>query len=253
MLNRYPLFDSHLHIIDTHFPLLANNGFLPEAFTAEDYLKRMNGYDLVGGAIVSGSFQAFDQAYLLAALKVLGKGFVGVTQVPASMTDEELSLLDKAGVRAVRFNLKRGGSEDIKHLEYMAKRVFDLFGWHIELYVDAINLSELKPLIVSLPSVSIDHLGLSKAGLPDIRYLLEQNIKLKACGFGRVDFDLLQVLPELYSINPSSIMFGTDLPSTRAPRAYEDSDFLFVQNALNDERACAAVFSKNAGDFYLKA
>tara|TARA_R110002072_G_scaffold140765_8_gene285221 strand:+ start:11094 stop:11876 length:783 start_codon:yes stop_codon:yes gene_type:complete len=252
MLNHFPLFDSHFHIIDPRFPLVANNGFLPEAFTVEHYLKRMNDYDLAGGVIVSGSFQAFDQSYLLAALKLLGNRFVGVTQVPVSISDEELNELNKAGVRAVRFNLKRGGSEDLKYLEYMAKRVFSLFGWHVELYVDSANLTELKPTIADLPLVSIDHLGLSRAGLPDIRYLLERNIKLKACGFGRVDFDVLQVLPELYSINPSSLMFGSDLPSTRAPKAYQDSDFLLVQNALNDEQACAAVFSKNAQSLYLK-
>jgi len=131
MLNHLPLFDSHFHIIDPSFPLVPNNGFVPEAFTTENYLKRMSSYDLVGGAVVSGSFQAFDQGYLLAALEALGGGFVGVTQVPESITDEELSVLDKAGVRAVRFNLKSGGSEDVKHLEAMAKRVYELFSWHV--------------------------------------------------------------------------------------------------------------------------
>ena len=60
MLKNFPLFDSHFHIIDPNYPLIRNNGFLPDAFTAEDYLKRMCAYDLVGGAVVSGSFQAFD-------------------------------------------------------------------------------------------------------------------------------------------------------------------------------------------------
>jgi predicted TIM-barrel fold metal-dependent hydrolase len=252
MFNNFSLFDSHFHIIDPRFPLVPNNDFLPEAFTTEDYLKRMSAYDLVGGAVISGSFQTFDQGYLLAALKTLGEGFVGVTQVPASISDNELSELNNAGVRAVRFNLKRGGSEDVKHLKYMAQRVHDLFAWHVELYIDSVHLTELKTLITSLPSVSIDHLGLSRAGLPDIRYLFERNIKLKACGFGRVDFDVKQVLSELYSINPSALMFGTDSPSTRAPRAYQDSDFLLVQETFGDEQACAAIFSENARNFYLK-
>tara|TARA_R110002167_G_scaffold126558_8_gene307376 strand:- start:674 stop:1435 length:762 start_codon:yes stop_codon:yes gene_type:complete len=253
MLKNFPLFDSHFHIIDPNYPLIRNNGFLPDAFTAEDYLKRMCAYDLVGGAVVSGSFQAFDQSYLLAALETLGDSFVGVSQVPESITDEELSVLDNAGVCAVRFNLKRGGSEDVKHLEAMAKRVYDLFDWHIELYVDSVSLTELKPMISSLPSVSIDHLGLSKRGLADIRYLLERNVKLKACGFGRVDFDVVKVLPELHAINPNALMFGSDLPSTRAPIAYQDSDFVLVQDAFNDEQACMAVFYENARTFYLNS
>jgi predicted TIM-barrel fold metal-dependent hydrolase len=44
-------------------------------------------------------------------------------------------------------------------------------------------------------------------------------------------------------------MFGTDLPSTRAPRPYLDSDYELVLEALGEEKA-ANVFYKNAIDFY---
>jgi predicted TIM-barrel fold metal-dependent hydrolase len=47
-------------------------------------------------------------------------------------------------------------------------------------------------------------------------------------------------------------MFGSDLPSTRAPRAYEDTDYVLVQEALQDEQACIAVFSQNAQQLYVK-
>ena len=45
-----PVFDAHLHIIDGRFPLVPNAGFVPPPFTCADYLARMAGYDLVGGA-----------------------------------------------------------------------------------------------------------------------------------------------------------------------------------------------------------
>ncbi|MFV1874092.1 MAG: amidohydrolase family protein [Oleiphilus sp.] len=250
MLNAFPLFDSHFHIIDPAFPLVPNQGFLPEAFTVDAYRERMKGYDLQGGAIVSGSFQAFDQGYLLAALERMGDGFVGVTQIPASISDEELEKLNAAGVRAVRFNLKRGGSEDIAQLDYMARRVFDLFSWHVELYVNSIELKELKHRLCDLPKVSVDHLGLSRAGLPDVRFLLEHDVKLKACGFGRVDFDVSKVLPHLFDINPEGLMFGTDLPSTRAPRAYQDTDFSLLRASLRDDGRTRDVLFGNAAKFY---
>jgi len=44
-------------------------------------------------------------------------------------------------------------------------------------------------------------------------------------------------------------MFGTDLPSTRAPRPYCDEDFLQVIDTLGDE-AARAVFYENAVEFY---
>lgn len=250
MLDTFPLFDSHFHIIDPRFPLVPNQGYLPEAFSCADYLKRMQAYDLQGGALVSGSFQAYDQSYLVHALQALGAGFVGVTQVPADSSDEDLDALNAAGVRAVRFNLKRGGSEDIAQLEYLAQRVYALFRWHVELYVDAANLGEIKATLLRLPAVSIDHLGLSLAGLKDVAYLLERGVKLKACGFGRVDFDLNKQLPKLYAINPEALMFGTDLPSTRAPRAYSDQDYELIQSCLPNDAAIRAVLNDNARQFY---
>jgi predicted TIM-barrel fold metal-dependent hydrolase len=249
IFKKFKLFDTHLHIIDNRFPLVPNNGYLPEPFTCKDYLVRMEGYSLVGGAIVSGSFQALDQTYLVDALKKLGPSFVGVTQVPVSVSDEELIELDRAGIRAVRFNLKRGGSEEIKHLDSLARRVYELAGWHVELYVDSSELASLYRVLVALPSVSIDHLGLSSEGFVTLLKLVEHGVHVKATGFGRVDFDVKTALKDLFSANPDSLMFGTDLPSTRAPRSYEDNDFALVVDALGAEDA-RKVFYENAVTFY---
>jgi predicted TIM-barrel fold metal-dependent hydrolase len=248
----FKVFDTHLHIIDKRFPLVPNNGYLPDEFTCENYLSRMKGYCLAGGAIVSGSFQALDQTYLLDALKKLGPRFVGVTQVSATVSDEEIIELDRAGVRAVRFNLKRGGSEEAKYLDSLARRVHELVGWHVELYVDSRELAELYPVLVALPSVSIDHLGLSKEGFATLLKLVENGVHVKATGFGRVDFEVKAALKALFSANPVALMFGTDLPSTRAPRPYEDSDFTLVIEALGDKDA-RRVFYENAANFYRPA
>lgn len=245
----FKLFDTHLHIIDDRFPLVPNNGYLPDPFTCEDYRDRMKGYALAGGAVVSGSFQAFDQGYLVDALKRLGPAFVGVTQLPSTVSDEEILDLDAAGVRAIRFNLKRGGSEDVRHLDRVARRVHELAGWHVELYVDSRELSSLYDTLIALPSVSIDHLGLSGEGFGTLLRLVEQGAHVKATGFGRVDFDVRSALQELYAANPDALMFGTDLPSTRAPRPYEDDDFLLVIDALGDADA-RKVLCDNAVRFY---
>ena len=245
----YPLFDAHFHIIDPRFPLVSNWGYLPDRYTINDYKERLKDYDLQGGVVVSGSFQAFDQDYLVDALSHLGPGYVGVTQLPASVSDEELLELDNAGVRAVRFNLKRGGSEKVKHLDSMARRVHEQMGWHTELYVDAKDLEELFPALVALPAVSIDHLGLSAAGLPTLLALAEKGIRVKASGFGRVDFDVRKALKDLYAANPDCLMFGTDLPSTRAARPYTDRDFQLVFDTLGEE-AAERVFYTNAINFY---
>jgi predicted TIM-barrel fold metal-dependent hydrolase len=245
----FPLFDAHFHVIDPRFPLVPNRGYLPDRYTVSDYRERMEGYDLRGGAVISGSFQAFDQDYLVNALDQLGPAFVGVTQLPASVSEEELRELDRYGVRAVRFNLKRGGSEDISHLDAMARRIHALLGWHVELYADACDLSELYDTLVTLPAVVVDHLGLSSEGLPLLLRLAERGVRVKASGFGRVDFDVRGALKELHAVNPDALMFGTDLPSTRAARPYSDRDFQLVIDTLG-ETAARRVLLDNAVDFY---
>lgn len=245
----FKVFDAHFHIIDPRFPLVPNQGYLPERYIARDYLVRMEDYRLLGGAVVSGSFQAFDQDYLVNALGRLGAGFVGVTQLPVGTADDEILELDLMGVRGIRFNVKRGGSEDIRHLDAMARRVHELAGWHTELYVDSTDLAALYPVLSELPAVSIDHLGLSKAGFSDLLRLAEKGVKVKATGFGRVDFDVAHALRDLYAANPASLMFGTDLPSVRAERPYANADFRLIIATLGEDAAQRVLF-ENAAEFY---
>ncbi|MEE9214468.1 MAG: amidohydrolase family protein [Thermodesulfobacteriota bacterium] len=244
----YSIFDSHFHIIDKRFPLLTNNGFLPDEFTCNAYLERTKSFKLIGGAVISASFQGFDQTYLKDALHKLGPDFVGVTQLPASVSDEEIIELDVIGVRAIRFNVVRGGSESIDHLETLAKRINDIAGWHVELYIDSSGLSDLFDIISRLPSVSIDHLGLSEKGFRVLLGLVERGVRVKATGFGRVDFDIAHAIKEICQANPDSLMFGTDLPSTRAPRPFCKEDLLLVAESL-DEELLQKVLYKNAISF----
>ncbi|MDH3925459.1 MAG: amidohydrolase family protein [Xanthomonadales bacterium] len=243
------IFDAHFHIIDPRFSLVPNRGYLPDRYTINDYRERTKEYDIRGGAIVSGSFQAFDQDYLVDALSRLGPGFVGVTQLPATVSDADILELDKTGVRAIRFNLKRGGSEQVTYLDSMARRVHELAGWHTELYADAQELEDLVTVLMALPAVSIDHLGLSAAGFKILLKLAEHGIRVKATGFGRVDFSVGDALKALYAANPDSLMFGTDLPSTRANRPFSDRDYQLVGEALGGQ-AAERVFWSNAARFY---
>jgi predicted TIM-barrel fold metal-dependent hydrolase len=243
------VFDAHFHIIDPRFPLTPNRGFLPDRYTTNDYLERMKDYPLAGGAVVSGSFQAFDQDFLVDALARLGKSYVGVTQLPASAGDDEILELDAAGVRAVRFNLKRGGSEGVDKLDELARRVHEIAGWHAELYVDSLELPDLLPLLQGLPAVCIDHLGLSRAGLPALLEFAGAGGRIKASGFGRVDFNVTDALRKIHQANPDALMFGTDLPSTRAARPFSDKDLFILIDALGDAEARRVCYD-NAVNFY---
>lgn len=246
------LFDAHFHVFEPRFPVVANNGYVPEEFTIEDYRASTAGLGVVGGAVVSSSFQGYDQSYLVDALDRLGPEYVGVTQLPPEVTDDEVLRLNEIGVRAIRYNLYRGDSELLRHLDALARRVHEIAGWHTELYVDTAAIADLVPVLAALPQISVDHLGLSGAGLPDLLRLVEGGARVKASGFSRCDLDVPETLRAIVAANPAALMVATDLPSTRAPRPFEDGDLLVVLDTLGPDLAQGA-FKENAIELYRPA
>ena len=173
-----------------------------------------------------------------------------MTQLPHTITDSEIIKLNEKRVRALRFNLKRGDSKQIEYLEQFSNRVYKLCGWHTELYIGPENIKNLYELILRLPAVSIDHLGLGQSGFEYVLKLAERGVGVKASGFGRVGVDIKKALQTIYSANPSSLMFGTDLPSTRADRPFNEEDIQLVIDSLVDQEAIDNVLYKNAIKFY---
>jgi amidohydrolase family protein len=163
---------------------------------------------------VSGSFQGFDQTYLLDALERLGPGFVGVTQLPADVSDEEILALDRAGVRAVRFNLRRGGALDVD----LAVRAHELVGWHAEVY--ATDLPAHEERLRELPRLVVDHLGMNPDGLAAA-------VRLGAMVKATPRFN-----GDVGAVDPDKLLFGTDLPGTRSRRRFDPADLELVPPGL---------------------
>ncbi|GAA5045103.1 amidohydrolase family protein [Nocardia callitridis] len=241
------MFDAHLHIFDPRFPLAENEGHLPAPFTIADYRKRMSPFDISGGAVVSGSFQGTDQTYLRTALAELGPGWVGVTRLDLDATDDDILELDRIGVRGLRFNLKRAAT-DITGMTLQALRAHELAGWHVEVYIDGHMLGSLQPVVSKLPALCIDHLGLSDRSLPFLLDLVDRGARVKATGFGRVDMDVAKTLRRIHAVNPAALMFGSDLPGTRAGRPFEVADVDLIREVIGGE--VDAVLEDNARAFY---
>ena len=179
---------------------------MPEPFTVDDYSAATAGMNVVGGAVVAGSFQGYDRAWLLDALARLGPAFVGVAQLEPDVSDEEILALDAAGVRAVRFNLHRGGSLD----EALAHRVHELAGWHAEVY--AADLPAHEGRLRTLPRLVVDHMGMNPEGLAAA-------VRLGALVKATPRFE-----GDLRAVPTDKLLFGTDLPGTRARRRFAPSD-----------------------------
>ena len=65
-------------------------------------------------------------------------------------------------------------------------------------------------------------------GFEDLKALVKQGVYVKAKGFGRIEVEPIAI-KELIDINPDAIMFGTDLPSTRAKRPFSEQDIELIQ------------------------
>ncbi len=231
------LFDSHFHIIDHRFPVVVNQGYTPPHFPLEDYLAQTKPLGIVAGAVVSGSFQAFDQTYLMDVLPRLGAGWVGVTQIPNDYPDAEIAKLGALGVRAVRFTMYRGRVDSVDDIVALATRCHAVAGWHAELYADAATLKPHVDKLSKLPQLSIDHLGMTEAGVPVLLDLVAAGCKVKATGFGRVKLDVPKALEQIAQANPNALVFGTDIPSTRAERPFMASDIDLVEKVLGPDLA----------------
>jgi predicted TIM-barrel fold metal-dependent hydrolase len=246
------LFDSHFHIIDPRFPIVVNQGYTPPHFPLEAYLAQSKPLGVVAGAVVSGSFQANDQTYLMDILPRLGIGWVGVTQISNDYPDAEIAKLSALGVRAVRFNVFRGRIDGVDDIVALATRCHSVAGWHSEIYADAAALKPHVDKLSKLPQLCIDHLGMTEAGVPVLLDLVAAGCKVKATGFGRVKLDVPKALERIALKNPNALVFGTDMPSTRAERPFMPSDIDLMEKVLGPDLAKKAFWDNPLALYKIK-
>lgn len=55
-------------------------------------------------------------------------------------------------------------------------------------------------------------------------------------GFGKVDFITREAIWSIYFLNPDTLMFDTDLPSTRVKRPFKLEDIELISDSLEEEQ-----------------
>jgi len=246
------IFDSHFHIIDYRFPIHKNNGFKPEEFKLGEYLHWADILDIRGGVIIPGSYHGFDNTHITETIKEIGKGFVGVAQLKSNVSDDVLFRLESAGIRGLRFNVKRGIYTELGDMLSFAQRVHDLLNWHAEIYPGPGFIDDNFSTLSKFPSLSIDHLGISRDNFRALLRLVEKGAMVKASGFGRVDFNVRTALKQIVDVNPVSLMFGTDLPSTRTSTWFSPENIGMIKDLFDNEISDRILY-KNALSFYRMA
>jgi predicted TIM-barrel fold metal-dependent hydrolase len=84
---------------------------------------------------------------------------------------------------------------------------------------------------------------MTQTGFSALLHLVESGIKVKASGFGRVDLNIVKALKSIANVNPSALIFGTDLPGIRARRSFETQDINLILNTLGEKLTKQILYS----------
>jgi 2-pyrone-4,6-dicarboxylate lactonase len=156
--------NTHCHVNSngmTPFPWSDDRKYDP-AFAPWRKLEELDTFlGFSGEVIVAATCHGTDNSYMLNALKKSKGRALGVAFVEKNITDQELTDLDKAGVRGVRYSyVKRlTNPPPPEEMVAMANRIKRL-NWHIDLYCEAADLKDLEPHIKAIPvPVVFDHMA----------------------------------------------------------------------------------------------
>lgn len=155
--------DAHCHVFGPaeRFPYHPKRKYTPcdapkeSLFALRDYL----GFQR--NVIVQASCHGTDNAALIDALETAGTLARGVAVVDPAITEDELQAMDKAGVRAVRFNfVKRLVDSTPREVFISIANKIRPLGWHIVVYFEPQDLEGLIPFLNELDiTIVIDHMG----------------------------------------------------------------------------------------------
>ena len=225
--------DAHCHVFGPadRFPYHPKRKYTPcdapkeKLFELRDYL----GFSR--NVIVQASCHGSDNAALVDALEASSDLARGVSVLSSDVTDHELTQLNNAGVRGVRFNFVKRLVDSTPRQVFidLADRI-KAFDWHIVVYFESPDLEELRPFIESLAKdqvVVVDHMGRPDVSLgPEsaefraFMSLLDENTNIwtkVSCPerLTRQPPDYSDVVPfarALVEAFPNRVLWGTDWP-----------------------------------------
>ncbi|OUM00010.1 amidohydrolase family protein [Variovorax sp. JS1663] len=191
--------NAHCHVFGpgTRFPYAPNASFVPKEDAPKEALFALNdSLGLQRCVVVQSACHGFDNSATEDALASRPDSYRGIALLPTDVPDAELTRLDAAGFRGVRFNFMGhlGQHTPIEYVLGLAAR-FAPLGWHLQIHGDPALLTELAPALRRSPTpVVIDHIGRIDAALgldqPDFRALLalmdDHRFWVKVSGMDRI-------------------------------------------------------------------
>jgi 2-pyrone-4,6-dicarboxylate lactonase len=275
MLASFGVCDCHSHVYGPfdRYPLAKARTFTPPESPVESLEAVWKEHGIDRAVLVQGSAYGTDHAALVEAIARDPERRRGVATVAWDITDEDLAGLDRAGVRAVRFNWVKHllGKSNLPREALMAtaaglmERV-NLLGWHAEVHIDAEDLELIERL--SIPSgmgLVIDHMARLDASSvqtqPSLNRLLtlldREQIWVKVSGADRVAAyceSLESAAPILKAVIQQAsqkCVWGLDWPHVNlGKKRSEDKLIRLLESVVSDEPTLRAILIDNPARLY---
>lgn len=223
--------DAHCHVFGpaSKFPYSPARKYTPCDASKEQLFALRDFLGFSRNVIVQASCHSTDNRALVDALETAGDLARGIAFVDETITEQELSEMDKAGVRGVRFNFVKRlvDTVPVEKLRAIADKIRPL-GWHVVVYFESQDIDDVIPFLEELNmTVVIDHMGRPNVekGIDSPEFgkfisLMERNpnIWCKVSCPERLTHtppDYSDVVPfakTLVDLFPSRVLWGTDWP-----------------------------------------
>ena len=256
--------DCHHHIYDPNrFPYLFGGSRPQPAATAADYAVLKDHLHLTRNVIVQPFGYWTDNRCTLDALSYFGKEQArAIAVIDEKITDEELSAMNKAGVRGIRFNIMDRMPFDPSSIDRLAERIAPM-NWSIHFWMNPDKIAEWKDILKNLPcQIVFDHLGHiphdkavgANTGHPAVGIICDlmqrEKAWVKLSGIyldtACSDYSDTIELGRLYvSVDPGRCLWGTDWPHpTSFNRNEPMPDDAAMLNALMEMAGSKEIFDR---------
>ncbi len=237
--------DAHCHVFGpaAQFPFSPDRSYTPPDAGIDDFERLQERLGLTHAVFVQASCHGTDNSAMLHALR-RGEGrYAGVAMVDESFTDDQLTELHEAGVRATRFNFVAhlGGAPDLDVFWRIVERVAAL-DWHIVLHFDAKDLPAYATLLDRMPvPYIIDHMARvdASAGVDQepfqalLSLMADERCWVKISGAERLTADgpppyddVVPYAQALIAAAPDRVLWGTDWPHPNVRHMPDDGDLV---------------------------
>ena len=223
--------DAHCHVFGpaAKFPFAPERKYTPYDAPKEKLLALRDFLGFQRNVIVQASCHGTDNIATIDAMLSSNGMARGVAVVKPGIDLAELTEMDQAGMRGVRFNFLPRLVDATPHEVYLgvARKIAPL-GWHTVVYFEAPSLPTITPFLKALPTtIVLDHMSIPdvKKGVdhPDFQAYLRllgdnENIYVKVTGPERISAkgppydDVVPFARAIVERFPDRVLWGTDWP-----------------------------------------